>query len=56
MSKQHTILNPVSLKGVGIHTGKEVNLTLNLQKKTLVMFFVELTYLTTLQSKLILIS
>ena len=27
MSKQHTILNPVSLKGVGIHTGKEVNLT-----------------------------
>ena len=27
MSKQHTISNPVSLKGVGIHTGKEVNLT-----------------------------
>ena len=27
MSKQHTILKPVSLKGVGIHTGKEVNLT-----------------------------
>ena len=27
MSKQHTILNPVSLKGVGIHTGKEVNFT-----------------------------
>ncbi|MAV04615.1 MAG: UDP-3-O-[3-hydroxymyristoyl] N-acetylglucosamine deacetylase [Flavobacteriaceae bacterium] len=27
MSKQHTISKPVSLKGVGIHTGKEVNLT-----------------------------
>ena len=27
MSKQHTILNPVSMRGVGIHTGKEVNLT-----------------------------
>ena len=27
MSKQHTISNPVSLKGVGIHTGREVNLT-----------------------------
>ena len=27
MYKQHTILNPVSLKGVGIHTGKEVNIT-----------------------------
>jgi len=27
MLKQHTILKPVSLKGVGIHTGQEVNLT-----------------------------
>ena len=27
MSKQHTILKPISLKGVGLHTGKEVNLT-----------------------------
>ena len=27
MFKQHTILKPVSLKGVGIHTGQEVNLT-----------------------------
>jgi len=27
MFKQHTILKSVSLKGVGIHTGKEVNLT-----------------------------
>ena len=27
MPKQHTILKPVSLKGVGIHTGQEVNLT-----------------------------
>ena len=27
MSKQHTISNSVSLKGVGIHTGREVNLT-----------------------------
>ena len=27
MYKQHTILNPVSLKGVGIHTGEEVNIT-----------------------------
>ena len=27
MSKQQTILKSVSLKGVGIHTGKEVNLT-----------------------------
>jgi UDP-3-O-[3-hydroxymyristoyl] N-acetylglucosamine deacetylase/3-hydroxyacyl-[acyl-carrier-protein] dehydratase len=26
MPKQHTILKPVSLKGVGIHTGQEVNL------------------------------
>jgi len=27
MSNQHTISKPVSLKGVGIHTGQEVNLT-----------------------------
>ena len=27
MSRQQTINKPVSLKGVGIHTGDEVNLT-----------------------------
>jgi UDP-3-O-[3-hydroxymyristoyl] N-acetylglucosamine deacetylase/3-hydroxyacyl-[acyl-carrier-protein] dehydratase len=27
MAKQQTILKPVSLKGVGIHTGNEVTLT-----------------------------
>jgi UDP-3-O-acyl-N-acetylglucosamine deacetylase len=51
MNKQQTISKPVSLKGVGIHSGNEVNLTLNLQTKILVMHSVELTFLESQLSK-----
>ena len=39
MAKQTTIANPITLKGVGIHTGEEVKMTFSQLQPTTAMPF-----------------